>query len=96
MNLTLANDYFSCIKMYQVIIMEKYVFFQDKISSFQIDHNHFTRRMNNEQFTLPFFQYVKCQKSWYGMRIWNDLPINFRSVEKLNRFKAEVKNYLLA
>ena len=97
MNLSLAYNYFCCIKMYQVIIMKKHAYFNDIISSFQIDHNHFTRRINNEQFTLPFFRYVKCQKSFLysGMKIWNDLPINLRSIEKLNRFKAAVKGYLL-
>ena len=49
--------------------------------------------MNIEQFTFPFFRYVKYQKSFLysGVRIWNDLPINLRSIEKLNKFKAEVR-----
>ena len=44
--------------MYQVIIMKKHAYFEDIISSFQINHNDFTRSMNNDQLTLPFFRYA--------------------------------------
>ena len=78
------------------LVLAQFAFSSDVINSFRPSHSHFTRNRNSVQ---PAFQRLSvCQNSFsYNLPlVWNELPLEIRSVEKYSRFKIEVKNFLLS
>ena len=54
-----AYNYFCCINIYQVLIINNHDYFINKITSSQVEHNHNTRRVNRKQRTLQLYRYVE-------------------------------------
>ena len=94
---SLTHQYFSIIKMYQILRMNLHHYFIEKIDRFQISHEHSTRFASGELFTLPFMRHNKCQRSFLyrGLQFWNQLPVSIRNLEKLEPFKRALHKYLL-
>ena len=93
--MSLAYNYFCCIQIYQVLIINKHDYFINSIAYSQVDHKHNTKGVDREQLTLPLYRYVKCQRSFLfsGMKSWNEWPINLRNIETLRRYTIELRTY---
>ena len=51
------------------------------------------RRIHNVK--VPAVKHVKCQGfSWYGARLWNQLPDETKAIENPELFKEKVKEYI--
>ena len=51
------------------------------------------RRMHNVK--VPKVDHVKCEGfTWYGAKMWNQLPEEIKSIKKPKIFQARVKQYL--
>ena len=58
-------------------------------------HNRFTR---NRDLAVPIFHNLTNTQravSFIGPKMWNELPLNLRNIERLNPFKKALKKYLL-
>ena len=94
-----AYKYFCSINMYRIIQLKNHDFLATKILSYQINHNHETRSVQNQNLNLPFYRLTKCQRSFLynGTNIWNSLPLNIRTLQAdLNSFKKLTKRHLLS
>ena len=88
MNYDMSVEYFSCNNM----------FFMDKISSFQTEHEYRTRAASRELFDLPFYRRTKCKRLFLyrGLYFWNKLPLETRNIpNNLQRFKKSIRKYIL-
>ena len=95
----MAYRYFCSINMYKIIQLNNHEFLATKLQSYQTNHSHETRSVQNQHLTLPLFRLSKCQRSFLynGIQIWNLLPLNIRIIEDdLNSFKKLLKNHLLS
>ena len=95
----MAYRYFCSINMYRIIQLNNHEFLATKLQSYQTNHSHETRSVQNQHLTLPLFRLSKCQRSFLynGIQIWNLLPLNIRIIEDdLNSFKKLLKNHLLS
>ena len=90
-------EYFTAIKMYQIIKQDHHPYLMNRIEGNQIRHNISTRFSRTEMLTLPFMRFTKCQRSFIytGIKVWNKLPIEIRNTDKLNTFKRSLKSFLL-
>ena len=79
----MAYRYFCSINMYRIIQLNNHEFLADKILSYQNNHSHETRSVQNQNLNLPLFRKSKCQRSFLynGINIWNTLPLNIRIVQ---------------
>ena len=95
-NFELSLKYFICIKMYQVLVLNRHEYFRNKIFSFQVAHSHTTRTSSALNLNTPLFRYVKCQMSFLfvGIKHWNSLPLSLRNIDSLRKFKKELKLHL--
>ena len=97
MNLDMTVNYFCCINMYKILKTNSHQFFKNKITSFQIEHEHVTRATNLELIHLPIYRLSKCKRSFLyrGLIFWNKLPINTRNnPNNLSCFKSLLKQYI--
>ena len=80
--------------MYQHHVNSLPVCFQNY---FGISYQRVTRNSANSNYNTPFYRSNRGQRSikFYGPKIWNSLPRNFRTLSKQN-FKKHCKNYFLA
>ena len=95
----MAYEYFCGVNMYRIIQLNNHEFLAAKLLSYQNSHSHETRSVQNQNLNLPLFRKSKCQRSFLynGIKIWNTLPLNIRTVqEDLNSFKKLLKNHLLS
>ena len=97
MNLEMSIEYFCCINMYKILKTDSHQFFKNKITSFQIEHEHVTRAINLELVHLPIYRLSKCKRSFLyrGLSFWNGLPIDIRNnPNDLRCFKLMLKQYI--
>ena len=89
--------YFCAIKMYQIIHMGLHNYFTDKLSSFQINHDHATRQSSSHNLSTPLYRSTKCQKSfmYVGTKFWNELPTSIKNSENFKQFKLNLKAHIL-
>ena len=97
MNYEMCVEYFCCIYMYRILKTDSHQFFKNKISSFQIEHEHETRASNLGLFNLPFYRLSKCKRSflYMGLSFWNKLPLDMRNItNNVKCFKTMMRNLL--
>ena len=95
----MAYRYFCSINMYRIIQLNSHDFLATKLQSYQTNHSHETRLVQNQNLNLPLFRLTKCQRSFLynGIGIWNALPLNVKNVqEDIKSFKKLLKNHLLS
>ena len=95
----MAYEYFCSINMYRIIQLNHHEFLANKLLSYQTNHTYETRSVQNQSLTLPLYRLSKCQRSFLynGIKIWNLLPLNIRTVQDdLNSFKKLLKYHLLS
>ena len=95
----MAYKYFCGINMYRILRQNSHQFLAAKIRSYQRNHSHYTRSVQNQRLTLPYVVRSKCQRSFVynGMDIWNNIPIEIRNVQDdLKAFKKLLKEFLLS
>ena len=88
--------YFCSIKMYQVTYLGQHNYFINKMASLRINHNYETRSSTSEIYSIPHYNYAKCQNSFpfIGTKFWNELPTTIRNSENLAKFKQNLKNHI--
>ena len=69
----MAYEYFCSINMYRIIQLDNHEFLATKLQSYQTNHPHETRSVQNQELNLPLFRLSKCQRSFLynGIKIWN-------------------------
>ena len=95
----MAYSYFCSINMYRIIKLNSHDFLAAKLQSYQTNHSHETRLVQNQNLNLPLFRLTKCQRSFLynGIGIWNALPLNVKNVQAdIKTFKKLLKNHLLS
>ena len=95
----MAYRYFCSIKMYSIIQLNNHDFLAAKLLSYQTNHSHVTRSVQNQNLKLPLYRLAKCQRSFLykGIGTWNELPPHVRNVQvDINSFKKLLKNHLLS
>ena len=55
MNFDMSVEYFCCINMFKILKTNAHPFFMNRITSFQIEHEHGTRAASLEHVNLPFY-----------------------------------------
>ena len=60
-------------------------------------HTRNTRQRTNNELRLPNFKYETTKKNmfYYGIKMYNELPIQIRQKPSLNTFKIECKNHIM-
>ena len=93
LNFNMAYEFFTLVKMYNVLVQGGHKYFYDRIFTHQVDHSHSTRFQSNGNLVLPLYCKTKCQASFLyrGMKLWNDLPLEIRSISSVNKFKKTLK-----
>ena len=96
LNIVSIYKYFTAVKVYQVMIEQKHLYFYNKIISFQTQHDHNTRFQADMCLVPPLFRLTQCQNSFLYrcIDIWNEIPFNIRNCGSLKRFKILWKNHL--
>ena len=79
----MAYKYFCCINMYRIIQLNHHDFLATKLLSYQTNHNHNTRSVQNQNLNRPFFRLAKCQRSFLynAIEFWNMLPPHIRTIQ---------------
>ncbi len=64
---------------------------------FSVAYLRTTRNSSNLNYNTPFYRSNRGQRSikYYGPKVWNSLPITFRTLSKQN-FKKRCRNHFLA
>ena len=95
----MAYKYFCSINMYRIIQLNNHEYLKTKLLSYQTNHSHETRSVQNQNLSLPFVRKAKCQRSFLykGTNVWNTLPLGARTIQHdLTSFKKILKNHLLS
>ena len=98
MNYEMTVEYFSCYNIYRTMKTESHLFFKNRISSLQIEHEYRTRATSLELIDLPLYRRTKCQKSFLykGLSFWNKLPLDIRNIPNdLRQFKRSLRMHIL-
>ena len=90
-------NFFTMVKLFDVLNGNNFITFRDKILSNQVDHSHNTRFKLNGNLHAPAYSTSKAQCSFIyrATRIWNSLPVEIRSCDDLYSFKVLLKRHLL-
>ena len=88
---------FSCLKLtyrFLNLDLKSCTFFKEVISDNQTNVRYPTR---NDQHRTPFFSSNRSRQSllYNGLRLWNILPRDLKSVESFNSFKSKLLKYFL-
>ena len=89
--------YHSAVLIYKVINQIAPAYLLD-ILTFSRNEKHNLRSSIHNDLVLqkiPRTNYYKDSFSYYSMKVWNDIPVDIRSVPKIQSFKSKYKNYLL-
>ena len=95
---SMCRQYFSNIKMYEILIVGRHNYFSQKILNNQSNHHYSTRFTVSGNIRLPFMRYTKCQRSFLyaGALFWDKLPLSIKYANSLSKFKKSLKNYIFA
>ena len=96
-NLEDIYQYFTSIQFYKYFISDKNDYFINKINSDQVHHYHHTQFKSVNNMNLPFPRISKYKSSFYykSVQLWNSLPVDIREIKSLNKFKRDVKSFIL-
>jgi hypothetical protein len=89
--------YHSAVLIYKVINQIAPAYLLD-ILTFSRNEKHNLRSSIHNDLVLqkiPRTNYYKDSFSYYSMKVWNDIPVDIRSVPKIQSFKSKYKKYLL-
>ena len=57
--------------------------------------HHLRRRDRKEDVKVYVPEHVKCRGfTWYGAKMWNQLPVEIQQLKKVDSFKAAIKEYI--
>ena len=96
-NFNLALEFFSLVKMHQILHSNLHEYFTNRINNYQIHHSHNTRFSSTGSLNLPHMRFSRSQKAFIfaASKYWNKLPVSLKDVTCINKFKMKVKNHLL-
>ena len=97
LNVLQLNDihvYFTSIYFFKILNSDEAHFFMEKISYFQIDHEHNTR---SNSFRLPKVKVYKFKQCavYQFLSIWKKLPVFIKFLRSKRSFKNLLKMYLI-
>ena len=59
------------------------------------NRQHLRRRERRNEVKVHVPKHVKCQGfTWYGAKMWNQLPFEIQELKNPNSFKEEIKKYI--
>ena len=93
-----AYKYFAGIKLYKELSGKSIPYFSERIQSFQISHNHFTRFSLGSNLHTPLYIKSKCHESfiYQSLSFWNTLPEEIKCSRSTSSFKFMLKSRLLS
>ena len=57
--------------------------------------HHLRRRDRKEDVKVYVPEHVKCRGfTWYGAKMWNQLPVEIQQLKKADSFKVAIKEYI--
>ena len=57
--------------------------------------HHLRRRDRKEDVKVYVPEHVKCRGfTWYGAKMWNQLPVEIKQLKKADSFKVAIKEYI--
>ena len=97
-NFSFSHQYFTCIKMHQILVSKTHRYFLDLIQSTQPVNQHRTRFWTSERLILPYMRFSKCQNSFFyiGLKLWNKLPVALRNIKVETKFKNKLKEFIFS
>ena len=98
MNFQDVYRYSLAITSYRYFVLKLSQYFCNKMDELIPSHNHNTRFDELNRLNLPRYTKTVCQKNFFYQSVvtWNSLPLKIRSATSLNKFKTELKKYLLS
>lgn len=77
-----------------IIFVYKENKFKNNISDI---NNYGTRSKTNEELRIPKFNRSICQRfiNYLGLRLYNRIPLMIRQIHNINRFKRQLKDYVI-
>jgi len=89
--------YFTCIKFYKTIVLGLHPYFSNICATLQPSHEHLTRFSYSNNYNIPSYIKIKCQRSflYQSITIWNLLPDVIRQARTSHEFKRSLKQHLL-
>ena len=59
------------------------------------NRHHLRRKMRKEEVKVHVPKHVKCRGfTWYGAKMWNQLPIEIQELKNPTSFKEAIKRYI--
>ena len=59
------------------------------------NRHHLRRKMRKEEVKVHVPKHVKCRGfTWYGAKMWNQLPIEIQELKNPTSFKEAIKTYI--
>ena len=90
-------QYFTAIKFFNVMCLNRHQYFHNKFHLVNVDHNHSTRFRVEKKFCTPFYSKSKCQNAfqYQSVQVWNSIPLEIREISHMKEFKKKVKDYIM-
>ena len=103
-----TNDLFEILNLHQIskiykirvaIFMYKwindydYTFLNDVLNEVMFEHDHRTRTNTKLRLPFPRLELHKQFVTYQGIKIWNELPDEFKNVKSCHTFKKRIMNY---
>lgn len=65
-------------------------------NSVYISHDYPTRSVINKHLIIPLYKKTHTQRFifYYGPKLYNILPLNIKNIQKLNKYKIEIKKFI--
>ena len=89
------KEFLTCILMYKCVNNSAPFYLSDDILYANQVHNYMTRNVANDDLYIPQArtEYFKKSLLHIGPKLWNELPINIRSVTTIDHFKCSLKKW---
>ena len=94
-NVEKRKEFLTCILMYKCVNNSAPFYLSDDILYTNQVHNYMTRNIANDHLYIPQArtEYFKKSLLYIGPKLWNELPINIRSVTTIDHFKRSLKKW---
>ena len=86
-------DYFVALKMYRCIYNDDHTYFNNKL--LKPIHAHSTRFTHSFQYNIPHYNKSLSHNFflYQGVRVWNSLPYEMKTIDSFKKFKYKLKLY---
>ena len=88
-------DYFVALKMYRCIYSDDHTYFNNRLLNLQPIHAHSTRFTHSFQYNIPHYNKSLSHNFfiYQGVRVWNFLPYEIKTIDSFKKFKYKLKLY---